>query len=225
MDVKGDDWAFGYNLGAMFQLTPATRLGITYRSELKFELEGKQKFRSQLPGILDNQSIKAVLKTPASASIALSHHVNDKLELLADYTWTDWSVVNTIQLKNKQTGANLSALSYNFKDTWRIGLGANYQLNNDWKLRVGVARDKAPVKSAADRTMTLPDSDRTWLSLGAKYRISPKMSVDFGYTYLMFADAKTNRAVAFGANPAVQTIRGKWDNNVHILATQLNYNF
>ena len=224
LDVKGDDWAVGYNLGAMFQLTPATRLGITYRSELKFDLEGKQKFDAQIPGLLVNQDIKAKLKTPASASLALSHMMNDKLELLADVTWTDWSVVDTIQLKNKDTGANLSALSYNFKDTWRVGLGGNYQYNSDWKLRFGVAYDKSPVKSAEDRTMTLPDSDRTWLSFGAKYKVSPQMSLDFGYTHLMFADAKTERAVAFGTSQ-VQTIRGKWDNYVNIFAAQLNYNF
>lgn len=224
LDVKGDDWAVGYNLGAMFQLTPATRLGITYRSELKFDLEGKQKFKSPVTGILVNQDIKAVLKTPASASLALAHQYNDRLELLADFTWTDWSVVDTIQLKNKATGANLSALSYNFKDTWRVGIGANYQLNDDWKLRFGVAYDKSPVKSAEDRTMTLPDSDRTWLSIGAKYRISPKMSLDVGYTHLMFASARTERAVYFGTTK-VQTIRGKWDNSVEILAAQINYNF
>ena len=224
LDVKGEDWAVGYNLGAMFQLTPKTRLGLSYRSELTFDLEGKQKFNAQVPGLLVNQDIKAKLKTPASASVAISHQANEKLELLADFTWTDWSVVDVIQLKNKQSGANLSALSYNFRDTYRVGLGANYQLNSDWKLRFGVAYDKSPVKSAEDRTMTLPDSDRTWLSIGAKYRMSPKMSIDVGYTHLMFASAKTNRAVAFGANQ-VQTIRGKWDNSVDIVSAQLNYHF
>lgn len=227
LDVKGDDWAVGYNFGALFQLTPATRLGVSYRSELKFELEGKQKTNVSNFGsaLLTNQDITAVLKTPASASLALSHMVNDRLELLTDVTWTDWSVVDSIQLKNKQTGANLSVLSYNFKDTWRIGLGANYQYNDDWKLRFGIAHDKAPVKSAADRTMTLPDSDRTWLSLGAKYRVSPKMSVDFGYTRLLFDEAKTEREVQFPAGTTRQVVRGKWDNSVDIFAAQVNYNF
>lgn len=225
LDIKGDDWAVGYNLGAMFQVTPATRIGLTYRSELEFNLEGRQRVSvAPLNAATANQDIEAKLKTPASASLAVSHMANERLELLADFTWTDWSVVDIIQLKNKASGANLNALSYNFKDSWRVGIGANYQLNDAWKLRVGVAYDKSPVKSAQDRTMTLPDSDRTWLSIGAKYRISPKMSLDLGYTYLMFASAKTNRAVMAGVTE-VQTINGKWDNDVHIISTQLNYNF
>lgn len=225
LDVKGDDWAFGYNLGAMFQVTKSTRIGLTYRSELEFDLEGKQKFKTQVPGVLVNQDIDAKLKTPASASLAVSHMVNDRLELLADYTWTDWSVVDTIQLKSKQTGANLSALSYNFKDSWRVGVGANYQYNNDLKLRFGIAHDKAPVKSAADRTMTLPDTDRTWLSFGVKYKLSPKASVDVGYTHIFFAKGKTERAVDFPSGNTRQVIRGDWDNSVDIVSAQLNYSF
>ncbi|PKO33090.1 MAG: aromatic hydrocarbon degradation protein [Betaproteobacteria bacterium HGW-Betaproteobacteria-7] len=225
LDVKGDDWAIGYNLGAMFQVTKATRIGLTYRSELEFDLEGKQKFGTQVPGVLVNQDIDAKLKTPASASLAVSHMVNDRLELLADYTWTDWSVVDTIQLKSKQTGANLSALSYNFKDSWRVGIGANYQYTNDLKLRFGIAHDKAPVKSAADRTMTLPDTDRTWLSFGVKYKLSPKASVDVGYTHIFFAKGKTERAVDFPAGTTRQVIRGDWDNSVDIVSAQLNYSF
>lgn len=225
LKVEGDDWAVGYNLGAMFQVTPATRLALTYRSELEFDLEGEQKFTTQVPGLLVNQDIEAKLKTPANVSFALSHKLTDRLELLADYTWTDWSVVDTIQLKNKQSGANLSALSYNFKDSWRVGLGLNYQYTADLKLRFGVAHDKSPVKSAADRTMTLPDSDRTWVSIGAKYQMSPNMSVDVGYSHLFFDEAKTERAVDFPGAGTVQTIRGEFDTRVDILSAQLNYNF
>jgi long-chain fatty acid transport protein len=225
LDIKGDDWAVGYNLGLMFQATPATRIGLTYRSELKFNLEGEQTVSiSPVNAATIPQDIKTVLKTPANASLAVSHKVNEKLELLADYTWTNWSVVDVIQLQNQSSGANLSALSYNFRDTWRVGIGANYQLDQAWKLRFGVAYDKSPVKSAADRTMTLPDSDRTWLSVGAKYQFSPKASLDFGYTHIFFSEPRTERAVLSGP-VAIQTIRGEWNNSVDILSAQLNYNF
>lgn len=228
LDVKGDDWAIGYNLGAMFQLTPSTRLSIAYRSELDFKLEGKQEYAFPIAGVLVNQDVKAKLKTPANFSIAFSHKLNSQWEMLSDLTWTDWSVVDTLYVNNKQTGAPLQKLSYNFKDTWRVGLGANYQHSDAWKFRFGVAHDKTPVKSAADRTMTLPDADRTWLSFGAKYALSPKSSLDFSYTHIFFADAKTNRAVTTGypaAETLRQTIRGDFSTSVDILSLQYNHNF
>ena len=233
LDVKGDDWAIGYNVGAMFKLTPSTRLGIAYRSELDFELEGQQKWNSTATGFgpvgpLVNYDVKAKLKTPANLSFALSQGIGDKFELLADLTWTEWSVVNTLLVNNQQTGAPLQKLSYNFRDTWRVGLGGNYQLNSDLKLRFGVAYDMTPVKSAADRTMTLPDADRTWLSVGAKYNLNKSTSLDFGYTHIFFADARTERQVITGypgTETVRQTIRGEFKTSVDIVSMQLNYNF
>jgi long-chain fatty acid transport protein len=227
LDVKGDDWAIGYNLGAMFQVLPTTRVGIAYRSELKFELEGQQNYNSPNSALV-NQEIKTTLKTPANLSVAVSHQANDKLELLSDITWTEWSVVKTLDLKSKDTGADLHRLPYNFKDTWRVGLGGNYQYTNDLKLRFGVAYDKAPIRGDTDRTMTLPDSNRTWLSFGAKYNLSKASSIDAGYTHIFFADAKTERTVSTGypaAETTRQVIRGDFKTSVDILSLQFNHAF
>ena len=57
--------------------------------------------------------------------------------------------------------------------------------------------------------MTLPDSDRTWLSFGGKYSLSKQASVDFGYSHIFFDDAKAARAVT--GTP--QVVRGNWNNN------------
>ena len=232
LDLEGDDWAVGYNLGAMFQISPSTRVGLAYRSELKFKLEGDEHYSSPsavgLAAGLVPRDIKATLKTPANFSLAVSQKLSDKWEMLGDITWTDWSVVDTLYVKRKDTDAALQKLPYNFKDTWRVGLGANYQYNDAWKLRFGIAHDKAPVQHAVDRTMTLPDSDRTWLSFGAKYLLSKNSSLDFGYTHIFFDKTKTERAVTTGypgAETLRQTIRGNFKTSVDILSLQYNHAF
>ena len=227
LNVEGDDWAVGYNLGAMFQLSPSTRVGLSYRSRLNFELEGKEKFLAPA-GSLVNQDVKAKLKTPANFSMAVSQKLSDKWEMLGDITWTDWSVVDNVYVNSEGSGARLQKLSYNFKDSWRVGLGANYQYNTAWKLRFGIAHDNSPVTRSVDRTMTLPDSDRTWLSFGAKYTLSPAASLDFGYSHIFFADARTSRAVTTGypgAETVRQTIRGDVETSVDILSVQYNRTF
>ncbi len=228
LKVTADDWAVGFNLGATFQLSPATRIGLAYRSELEFDMEGKQKYQFPVAGILVNQDVKVDLTTPANFSLAVSHKASDKLELLADVTWTDWSVVNKLTVKNKQTGVPLQQLSYNFDDTYRVGVGANYQYNDQVKTRFGIAYDKTPVQKAVDRTMTLPDSDRIWLSFGVKYSLSKISSLDVGYSHIFFDDAKTSRAVTTGfPGPLTprQTINGSFDTTADILSVQYNHNF
>jgi long-chain fatty acid transport protein len=220
----------------MFQLSPSTRVGVHYRSQLNFELEGNEEYKytaAGIPGLLAGVSgnsidVKAKLKTPANFSLAVSQKLSDKWDMLGDVTWTDWSVVSTLFVNNKDTGNPLQKLPYNFKDTWRVGLGANYQYSEALKLRFGVAHDKSPVKHAVDRTMTLPDSDRTWLSFGAKYSLSKNSSVDLGYSHIFFADAKTARAVNTGypsTETTRQTIRGKFDVSADILSMQYNHAF
>ena len=229
LNVKVNDWAVGYNLGAMFQLSPATRIGLAYRSELDFDLEGSEKYKFPFAAAgLIKQDVKTKLTTPSNVSLAVSHKLNDKLELLGDVTWTDWSVVNLVTVKKKALGTPLQQLSFNFQDTYRIGLGASYQYNEQVKTRFGIAYDKTPVKQPVDRTMTLPDSDRTWLSFGVKYSLSKISSIDVGYSHIFFANASTARAVTTGypgTQTLRQTIRGSFDTTADILSMQYNHTF
>lgn len=213
---SGNAWA--YNLGTQLQLAPATRLGITFRSQARFDLEGTGdvQARSITP-------IKAQLNLPSSYSFALSHQLDDRLELLADAGRTSWSSIQSLVVYNKHTSAFVTALGYRFKDTWRYGLGGNYKLNDAWKLRAGVALDKTPVQSPADRTMTLPDSDRKWLSVGARWTVSKAASVDFGYSRIFFSGAPTERVAATAAGN--QTVLGEFKASADLYSLQYNHNF
>lgn len=222
--LKGDDDAWGWNAGLMWQISNATRLGIAYRSTIEFDLEGDQ----NVAGIpASSFAIRSELETPDTFSVALSHQLNERLQLLADYTWTGWSSVRSLPVIHAASGTRINALSYNFEDTWRVGIGANYRLNDQWLLRFGIAHDKAPVEREADRTMTLPDSDRTWLSFGAKWAMSKDGSLDFGYSHIFFKDASTARAVAYpGAQAAFNhTVRGDIETSADLLSVQYNHKF
>ncbi len=220
--LAGDGTGWGYNLGAMFQLSPSTRVGLSYRSKIKFDLEGKQKINAL--GV--NRDIEAELETPDNFSIAISQKLSDRWEMLGDLTWTGWSSVKSLEptLKNGQRAT--APLRYNFDDSWRIGLGAKYQYNDAWNLRFGVAYDQTPVPNAESRTMTVPDSDRTWLSFGARWALSKQSSLDFGYAHIFFKDERTNRAVMNTAETAtLQTVRGKFKTSADLLSIQYNHAF
>lgn len=221
--LKGDDKSLGYNLGAMLQVSPATRVGLSYRSKIKFNLEGD--LTQTVGGTTTVSGIKADLELPDTYSLALSHRLSDQFELLADYTRTNWSSIQSIVVTSAVSGARVTSLDYNFKDSNRIGLGLNYRMSETLKLRAGVALDKTPVQSAADTTMTLPDSDRTWLSLGARFGLAGGSSVDVGYTHIFFDEAQTARAVKTAGGTTLQTVRGTFETSADILSLQYNQTF
>lgn len=221
--LKGDTDAWGYNLGAMFQVSPSTRVGVSYRSAMKFKLTGKQ----TVDALRVDTNIRAELETPDNFSLAVSQKLSDRWEMLGDVTWTGWSSVNALSPASTATGALVSApLRYNFSNTVRVGLGAKYQYSDALNLRFGVAYDESPVPNAESRTMTVPDSDRFWLSLGARVKLSNASSVDVGYAHIFFRDSSTNRAVKNTAETAtLQTVRGDFSTSADLLSVQYNHTF
>jgi long-chain fatty acid transport protein len=219
--VEGDDWAWGWNLGALFDFGQGTRLGLTYRSSIDYTIKGNLTFQ----GIaLPDQSIKAAVKLPDTASIGLSHQFNPQWRVLADYTWTGWDSIQTLDIQNQGTGATITSTNLQFKNSWRIGVGAEYQINQPWLLRAGIAYDTSPVQDAF-RTPRLPDSDRTWLAIGARYQPSPTWWLDFGYTYIWLSNGSSELTPTGAAAVVPGRLVGSYNANVQVLAAQVSFKF
>lgn len=212
--IKGDDYGWGFNLGALWKLNDSTRVGLAYRSEVDQTLEGTAEF-SIATGA--NGPVTANVTLPDSASLSLVHKLNPRLELLADVTWTGWSDFDELRIV-RTTGTTLGVTPENWSDSYRYSVGANYRMNDKVTLRGGMAYDETPV-SATFRTVRIPDENRTWLAFGAQYRLSSKSALDFGYTHLFIQDAKINKT------ESGVTLAGKYDASVDILSAQLTHNF
>ena len=233
--VKANDWSWGWNLGAMINFTPNTRVGLTYRSTVKQNLSGDVSFGNRpntaaFAAAVPNSGANATVKLPDSFSVAVAHSM-DRWQFLADYTWTGWDTIQNLSIyRSGSTSCCLTNTALNFKNSWRAGLGVNYQLNAEWKLRGGVAYDTTPVQDQY-RTPRLPDQDRTWLSIGAQWAFSKQGALDFGYAYLFVKDGSsnlpsvdTNQPSGFTATPRGNLV-GNYTANVNILGVQLRYNF
>ena len=212
--IEGDDFGWGFNLGALWKLNDSTRVGLAYRSEVDQKLEGTAEF-SIATGA--NGPVTASVTLPDSASLSFVHKLNPRLELLADVTWTGWSDFDELRIV-RATGTTLGVTPENWSDSYRYSVGANYRMNDKVTLRGGVAYDETPV-SDTFRTVRIPDENRTWLAFGAQYRLSSKSALDFGYTHLFIKDATINKT------ESGVTLSGKYDASVDILSAQLTHNF
>ena len=222
LSVDGDAW--GFNAGVLFSVGPNTRVGVHYRSAIEHELDGTSNFTT--PAV-PSSNARLDVKTPASLSLSGAHRLNDRLELLADLTWWEWSNVQSVPVRRTSgpaSGGTAGTFVFNFDDTWRGSLGANYKLDGAWTLKFGVAYDQTPVPNDETRTVRLPDSDRYWFSAGAKYRISPSGALDFGYTFIKARDASINSNHGTGAIGA-GLVNGTYKADVHLLGVQYQHSF
>src|SRR5690606_31930761 len=153
-EVSGDDIAFGWNFGLMWDVTPATTLGLAYRSEIEFELEGDSELKQPIGGTLPKQASRVPLTGPQSATLSVAHQFNDRVLLLAGATWTDWSSFKYFDIIGTEPGliSAVSDLGENYighivekwRDTVAVSFGAEYMLNQNWTLRAGYAFDESP---------------------------------------------------------------------------------
>lgn len=227
VNISGDDSAWGYNLGAIFQPDPTTRIGVAYRSSIEYHVTGDSKTSSGNPAVDAslNRAVFADIEFPDTFTLSGYKKLGDKWEVLADVAWTGWSKIQELTFKFADTGAVLSSTPEKWRDTWRAAIGANYQFSPQWKLRFGLAYDQTPV-SDQYRTPRLPDNDRTWLSVGAQYRLDNRSTLDVGYSHLFVKNGTINDN---GGSPTQQAsvglLRGNYDNQVDILGVQYSSSF
>ncbi|HET7060665.1 MAG TPA: outer membrane protein transport protein [Nitrosospira sp.] len=215
--VTGGGFGVGYNLGAMFQVLPQTRVGITYRSTITLDLDG------HFEGLGRKIPTSAPIKLPDTISVAISHIFTDRLHFLADFTWTGWSSIPALTVQSRINGATLINEGLGFKDSFRVGFGTQYQYNDRLRLKAGVAYDQSPIRNAMDRTVRLPDSDRTMLAVGFNQKIGQRTSVDVGYIHVFFDKAQIDRPTS---NPlSLPLVRGSFSNSADIVSVQLNHQF
>jgi long-chain fatty acid transport protein len=231
--ASGDAW--GYNAGVLSQLG-STRLGLAYRSQMKYKLTGEFDVTAPAnvpPALLNDPNFRLVdsgasadVTLPSTLSLSAYEDLGSGWALMADVTRTYWSALPELRIKF-DSGQKDQVVTLNLKDVYRYSIGATFKPSDAWVLRAGVALDRSPVQSAADRTPRLPDSDRRWLSVGAGVRASQKVYFDLGYTYIRLADSsvqKTDGGVnsenAFRGNLSVN-----YQGSVQIFSAQVRLAF
>lgn len=231
LTLTGSDTGWGYNFGALFKLSPQTRIGLAYRSRIKYNLMGSLSFTNRPalqsgPTGLPDGPVSLGLTMPDSFSASAFHRLSDKWDIMADATWTDWSVLQQLAVQRLGAGTAISPIPENWHDTWRISTGADYHYNERWTARAGVAYDQSPVPDLY-RTVRTPDSDRTWLSLGGQYRLARESALDFAYTHLFVNNAPVSQSAAVNTNLAATGagyLLGNYQDSGDILSVQYTHN-
>jgi long-chain fatty acid transport protein len=253
-EVSGDDWGYGFNLGAFYKLSDATTLGLTYRSEIEITLEGDSTFDKEFVyynagtssvesfGNVRPQASEVPITTPASATFAVTHQVTDKLLLQAGTTWTGWSSFKSFDIIATENTADVTAadisdisklgdgyighIDESWTDVWAVALGGTYQLNNNLALRAGYAYDQSPVDDE-HRTARVPSSDRQWLTLGAGYVVDQNLSIDVaaGYLFMYAMDVNEVNKEVDNTTKGDASLTGEYEIDVFALSAQVNYKF
>jgi len=225
--LEMDDDAWGWNVGALFKPAAQTKIGVSYRSKIKYTANGDVSVSGPSPVVNagGSSNVKADIDVPDTFILSLSQGIGDKWEVLADVSWTGWSSIpylDIVRTSGRLSGQTAQTLNTKFDDAWRFALGANYKLDEAWKLRFGIAYDQTPVPSAQYRLVSLPDNDRTWFSAGFQWKPAKDMALDVGAAYLYLRDSDINNDLRAEGKGLV---KGTYDASAWLIGTQFSMFF
>ena len=234
--LSGDGWGYGFTAGVTLTPTPTTTIGLGYRSAIDQKIDGTLTLPNgpaftpafgSTPG-----DISTTVDLPDVVSLGLRQRLTPQWMLMATAEWTNWSRIGTatVQQSNGAPATILAGhnggpvtLPFQYRDGWFFSLGAEYQWNSQLALRGGIGFERTPISDQV-RTPRLPDNDRTWLSIGATYQLTPKMSFDFAYSHLFVKSTPIDISLASG-NPWFNgvTYIGSVDSHVDIISVAMKY--
>lgn len=223
LKLEGDDWGFGWNLGALWQATADTTVALSYRAKTELSLDGE--VSSDMVEAL-NQPGSLDLDLAAIAEFAVNQKLDDQWSLQFSANFTEWSVFEKLEA-NLSSGTDLLLKEEHFENTWRVSVGTTYLLNEQVTLRAGYAYDEGAV-TTAHRSLSIPDTDRHWVSVGGTYKLDDAISFDLGYAYLVGSDAvveRENDISVSGLGTISSTLSAEQSANAHIFSAQVNYRF
>ncbi|HKE95482.1 MAG TPA: outer membrane protein transport protein, partial [Povalibacter sp.] len=235
--VRGDDSAWGFNAGILFNFSDRTRLGFAYRSRFNYDVSGSVRFTAPqsgnaavngviaalgAPGAPLSTSVASVeLELPDIATASFTQRIGDHVELMADISWSAWSTVQELRIR-RVSGAPDIVTPEHWDDAWRYALGLAVQVGSNWTLRGGVAFDETPVPDF-NRTPRLPDGEREWVAIGARWTPTMATVIDVGYAHLFSDDAPINQNS--GNTALYGFLHGEQESYVDIVSLQVGYRF
>ncbi len=230
----GTSFGIGFHGGllAMFN-DEHTRIGLNFQSAVDHMFEGT----STLTGRLADPSLDSIsavyelgtlnsndIRLPNITTLSFYQDMTENFAFMGSVVFTGWSVFKNTVLDDvagfdvdEGIQAPITVLAkQDYRNAWRFALGALYDFNPQWTLRVGGGYDQTPTVNA-ERDARLPDIDRWAAAVGLHYQPRKTIGFDLAYVYLWGA-GKTPIHKTQVFNPTSSVTVDAWGRNYAQLA-------
>jgi long-chain fatty acid transport protein len=209
---RGSNYSPGFDVGALYQFSPDTRVGINYHSKIVHDVKGTETIDigqlRTLGNAVDSLGSLLGLGTaialppaaspafdkwifPQSVSFGLFQRISQQFDVMASAEWTDWQQAGNLDITDPSsapfTGGGIFT-PFKYRDAWTVGAGADYFPIPRIKLMGGVGYDETPVLTQY-RNDLLPDNNRVMVSGGFAVQLLSNMKLEAAYAHYFIAGA------------------------------------
>jgi long-chain fatty acid transport protein len=225
LKLEDEDITVQLNLGVLYEPVLGTRFGLTYLSKADLDFSDKADvsgFGPTLEGILGlgSRNIDLGMTMPQAVMFSVYRELNDRLALMANLGWQDWSEFGKVEVSVSNTRVDLTT-DLDYDDTWHIAFGAQYRLSEPWLLTAGIAYDSA-MFDEEDLTPALPVGETWRFGFGTLYDWSKSLTL--GAAYALGWGGDLDMDVERG--PLAGRVSGTYKNTaIHVVALNVQWRF
>ncbi len=226
--LNGGGWGYGFTGGITLTPTQYLTVGVGYRSGINQKLNGTLMLPAGAGGTPG--SINTSVNLPDIVTGSIRYRFAPQWTALGTVEWSNWSRIGTVNVLQPNgapatAGGSVVALPFQYQDGWFFSAGAEYQWNDRLAVRSGIGYERSPVTDQV-RMPLVPDNDRIWLSAGATYQYSNKISLDLAYTHVFLKSTSIDISAASGNpwfKPILGTYVGDVSSHVDIVSVGFHY--
>lgn len=202
LNVDADGVGFGAIGGVTFELDENNRFALSYRQSPTVTVKGDiDALTSQNITGLSTQQVGVnydELDVPLAdiTQFAGFHQLTPTIAVHYTAQYTEWGSFDQITAKDGDatiatgdfagtqvaSGVETPLKQYQWKNSWLGSVGTTYTVNPELKLRAGFMFDRGVVNELS--SLSIPDSNRRWYTVGAGYQWNKNTSIDFGVAYV-----------------------------------------
>lgn len=203
---KANGTGYGYHLGALYEFSENSRLGVSYHSQVVHHLSGSSELEGKIADEFNGGTMRSYATTritlPAYTALSLYQRVNPQFALMGSVLYTQWNSFKNLTFngisavlpipnaENKLETPTIVQVNVpeHYRNTWNFSVGLDYNATDALLLRCGLGYDQTPVRRAY-RNPQLPDNNRVVAALGGHYQANRIWGFDLGWSHFFISQA------------------------------------
>jgi long-chain fatty acid transport protein len=185
--ISDNTQGFGANVGGLWELSDETRFGLTYLSPVKLDFQDTPEFTGLGPlqeaalaraGIL-GAKVDLGLEVPQTLMVSGYHELSGDWAIMGNIGWQNWKRFGKAEVSIADTLLS-TTVDLDYKDTWHVAFGADWDVAAEWLVTGGIAYDSSPIEDE-DRVVQLPMSEMWRFGVGGQWDWTESLKLGFAY--------------------------------------------
>jgi long-chain fatty acid transport protein len=215
-------WGYGANLGVIYQPQEGTRLGLAYTSQIDLDFSDRLQVSGGGAALqrVDGLHTGIEMRVPQTVSVSLYQQLDPQWALLASVNWQDWSEFGELSVAADTSGfgAVIQEVDAQYKDTYHLSFGAQYQVNKQWLWNAGLAYDSSAVDDA-DRTFSNPMGESYRLATGVTYALDQDTDLNLSWALIWLGDMSVDQQKNLSGDRTAGQFENAWIQTIAANAT------